>query len=97
MDIVVPHNGQRTGGSRQRVVKQSPRLTAGFHAKTPEEFAEALHQALSQSRDQSTRMRKAARALAVEKFSEKRFDEGWEKGWQVLEAKSAARRRLRQA
>ncbi|CAD6588962.1 MAG: asparagine-linked glycosylation protein, partial [Tremellales sp. Tagirdzhanova-0007] len=68
MDIVVPHNGQRTG----------------FHANTAEEFAESIHEAISLSESHAEAMRRAARSAAVDKFSLEEFERGFERGWQVL-------------
>lgn len=59
-------------------------IGTGFHAKTPEEFAEAIHQAFSMSSAQQLRMRKAARAAAVDKFSEEGFAKGFERNWEIL-------------
>jgi len=72
-------------------------MTTGFHAKTPEEFAQALEEALSLSPKQQATMRKAARELAIQKFSEERFNEGWEKGWKFVEKKSLLRRKRKAA
>ena len=79
LDIVVPYQGQRTGEHRQK-----PRLPPGFHAKSAEEFAQALHDALSLGQDQAGQIRRAARSAAEERFSEEVFVEGFEKGYQEL-------------
>ncbi|KAK7060342.1 hypothetical protein VNI00_001107 [Paramarasmius palmivorus] len=65
-DIIVPFNGQPTG----------------FHAKTPEEFADALYKALSLSKEEDLALRQRARTWAVQRFSEEEFEKGWNaSGW----------------
>ncbi|KAF8993493.1 hypothetical protein BDQ17DRAFT_1546014 [Cyathus striatus] len=57
-DIVVPFNGQYTG----------------YHAKTPEEFADALHTVLTLSKEDELALRQRARTWAVQRFSEEEFE-----------------------
>ncbi|KAG5654304.1 hypothetical protein H0H81_004723 [Sphagnurus paluster] len=65
-DIVVPYNGEPTG----------------YHAESPESFAEALHLALSLGPGEELAMRQRARAWAIQRFSEEEFEVGWHKsGW----------------
>ncbi|RDB14695.1 GDP-Man:Man(3)GlcNAc(2)-PP-Dol alpha-1,2-mannosyltransferase [Hypsizygus marmoreus] len=65
-DIIVPFNGEPTG----------------YHAGTPETFADVLHIALTLSPDQDLAMRRRARAWAVQKFSEAEFEKAWNaSGW----------------
>lgn len=68
-DIVVPFNGEPTG----------------YHARTPETFAEALHAALTLSPADDLAMRRRARTWAVQRFSEEEFERGWQasewRGW----------------
>ncbi|KAF7974291.1 hypothetical protein HWV62_12432 [Athelia sp. TMB] len=66
LDIAVPYQGQPTG----------------FHATTPETFADAFYKALSLPPGEDRAMRERARALAVGKFSEAAFEEAWNaSGW----------------
>ncbi|KAF7776779.1 CAZyme family GT4 [Agaricus bisporus var. burnettii] len=60
-DIVVPVNGKPTG----------------YHAKSIEEFAEALGEALSLSTEDEIALRRRARTWAVQRFSEEEFEKGW--------------------
>ncbi|KAK1220674.1 asparagine-linked glycosylation protein [Marasmius sp. AFHP31] len=65
-DIVVPFNGGHTG----------------YHAKTPAEFAEALHTALSLGPEEELAVRHRARTWAVQRFSNEEFETGWDaSGW----------------
>ncbi|KAG5645460.1 hypothetical protein DXG03_006005 [Asterophora parasitica] len=65
-DIVVPFNGEPTG----------------YHAETPETFAEALHAALTLSPAEDLAMRRRARTWAIKRFSEEEFERGWHaSGW----------------
>lgn len=68
MDIVTPYNGQQTG----------------YHAVTPEDFAERIHDALSISKAEERKMREAARGQARDKFSLEGFESGLEGAWEVL-------------
>ncbi|KAF9810310.1 hypothetical protein IEO21_06998 [Rhodonia placenta] len=66
-DIVVPFNGSPTG----------------FHATSPETFAEAFHKVLTLSPEEEVNLRSRARTWAVQRFSEEEFEKGWnESGWQ---------------
>jgi alpha-1,2-mannosyltransferase len=60
-------------------------VRAGYHATTPEMFANALDAALSLDPSEGMAMRQRARAYAVKRFSEDEFERGWEasgwKGW----------------
>ncbi|KNZ81275.1 Asparagine-linked glycosylation protein 11 like protein [Termitomyces sp. J132] len=65
-DIVIPINGEPTG----------------YHADSPETFAEALHSALTLSSDEDLAIRKRARRWALHRFSEEEFEKGWQaSGW----------------
>jgi alpha-1,2-mannosyltransferase len=65
-DIVVPFNGENTG----------------FHARTSQEFAEAMQAILTLSSEEELAMRWRARAWAVQRFSEEEFERGWnQSGW----------------
>ncbi|KAI6027795.1 glycosyltransferase family 4 protein [Pisolithus microcarpus 441] len=65
-DIVVPYQSRPTG----------------FHAKTPGEFATAMHEILTVEPLQMRALRERGRTWATERFSEDKFVEGWEKsGW----------------
>jgi len=66
LDIVVPFHGQPTG----------------FHATTPETFAEALHKVLTLSLAEELALRQRARTWAVQRFSQEEFEKGWSaSGW----------------
>ncbi|OBZ71200.1 GDP-Man:Man(3)GlcNAc(2)-PP-Dol alpha-1,2-mannosyltransferase [Grifola frondosa] len=65
-DIVVPFNGEPTG----------------YHATSPETFAEALHTALTLSPEAELALRLRARTWAVQRFSEEEFEKEWDaSGW----------------
>ncbi|KAF8123271.1 UDP-Glycosyltransferase/glycogen phosphorylase [Boletus edulis] len=65
-DIVVPYKSQPTG----------------FHARTPREFATAIHEILTMDATTERGYRERARQWAVERFSEEEFVRGWEgSGW----------------
>ncbi|KAH9948253.1 mannosyltransferase [Amylocystis lapponica] len=65
-DIVVPFNGEPTG----------------YHATSPETFAEALHTVLTLTPEADLAMRQRARTWAVQRFSEEEFEKGWSaSGW----------------
>ncbi|KAF5367020.1 hypothetical protein D9758_003860 [Tetrapyrgos nigripes] len=75
-DIILPYKGKRTG----------------YHATTPESFAEVLHEALSlsslsteaeaEAKDEDIAIRERARESAMKRFSEEEFVKGWdENGW----------------
>ncbi|KXN82832.1 GDP-Man:Man(3)GlcNAc(2)-PP-Dol alpha-1,2-mannosyltransferase [Leucoagaricus sp. SymC.cos] len=65
-DIVIPFNGKPTG----------------YHAKTTEEFAEALDEVLSLPLEEQLALRQRARTWAVQRFSEEEFQKGWNaSGW----------------
>ena len=66
LDIVVPYQGEPTG----------------YHATSPETFAEAFHTVLTLSPEADLAMRTRARTWAVQKFSQEEFEKGWdESGW----------------
>ncbi len=52
-------------------------LFVGYHAKTTEEFAEALATVLSLSSDEELALRHRARTWAIQRFSEEEFERGW--------------------
>ena len=57
-------------------------LILGFHATSPEEFAEAIHTVLTLPPVEELAIRDRARKLAVKKFSEEGFEKAWnESGW----------------
>ncbi|KAF8955260.1 mannosyltransferase [Flammula alnicola] len=67
-DIIVPFNGERTG----------------FHARTLEEFADAMQTVLALSPEEEMALRWRARAWAVQRFSEEEFERGWnQSGWRA--------------
>ncbi|KAI0931011.1 hypothetical protein AcV7_005038 [Taiwanofungus camphoratus] len=67
-DIVVPVNGKPTG----------------YHATSPETFAEAFHTVLTLSPEDDLALRRRARAWAVQRFSEEEFEKGWNaSGWRT--------------
>jgi len=67
-DIIIPFNGERTG----------------LHAKSPDDFAKAMHTVLSLSQEEELAMRWRARAWAVQRFSEEEFERGWnQSGWRT--------------
>ncbi|KAG8214910.1 mannosyltransferase, partial [Butyriboletus roseoflavus] len=67
-DIAVPYKSQPTG----------------FHARTPGEFATAMHEILTMNAATDQGYRERARRWAVEKFSEEEFVKGWEgSGWRT--------------
>lgn len=54
----------------------------GFHATSPESFANAIHDALSLSPTAQLAMRERAKKWAVERFSEDEFRKSWDaSGW----------------
>ncbi|KAI0823974.1 mannosyltransferase [Trametes gibbosa] len=68
LDIVVPLDGEPTG----------------YHATSPETFAEAFRTVLTLPKDAELAMRQRARTLAVHKFSAEEFEKGWDaSGWQT--------------
>ena len=57
-------------------------FTPGYHATSPEEFAEAIHTVLTLPPVEELGIRDRARKLAVKKFSEEEFERAWnESGW----------------
>ncbi|KAF7798297.1 hypothetical protein EIP86_009517 [Pleurotus ostreatoroseus] len=65
-DIVVPFNGKPTG----------------FHATSPETFAEAFHKVFTLSSEEDLDLRDRARTWAVQRFSQEEFEKGWDaSGW----------------
>jgi alpha-1,2-mannosyltransferase len=72
-DIVVPYDDGPTG----------------YHATSPETFAERIYEALSLSDDDDFAMRSRGRAWASHKFSREGFEEDWEaSGWRQWLVKS---------
>ncbi|KAI0629783.1 mannosyltransferase [Trametes polyzona] len=66
LDIVVPLNGEPTG----------------YHATTPETFAEAFRTIFTLPPEAELAMRQRARTLAVQKFSPEEFERAWDaSGW----------------
>ena len=66
LDIIVPLNGEPTG----------------FHATSPETFAEAFHAVFSLAPAEDVALRARARRSAVQRFSELEFERGWDaSGW----------------
>jgi len=67
-DIVVPFNGEPTG----------------YHATTPQTFAEVLHRVFTLPPDAELAMRERARTWAVQRFSEEEFVKGWDASdWKI--------------
>ncbi|CAL1713659.1 unnamed protein product [Somion occarium] len=65
-DIVIPFNGKPTG----------------YHATSPETFADAFHEVLTLPPDEELSLRVRARTWAVQRFSEEEFERGWmASGW----------------
>ncbi|KAI0345566.1 mannosyltransferase [Trametopsis cervina] len=65
-DIVVPFNGKPTG----------------FHATTPEGYAETFSTIFNFKKDEELELRSRARVWAVQRFSQEEFERGWnESGW----------------
>ena len=66
LDIIVPLGGEPTG----------------YHATSPETFADAFHSVFTLSPEADRAMRTRARTWAVQKFSEQEFERGWDaSGW----------------
>jgi alpha-1,2-mannosyltransferase len=88
-DIVVPFNGKPTGYCPSYTESHAPSLIlylyssiSGFHAASPETFAEALHTVLTLPVDEELALRRRARTWAVQRFSEEEFEKGWNaSGW----------------
>ena len=56
---------------------------SGFHATTPQEYAEKLHHILTLPPDEDLAMRERARTAALLRFSEAEFVRRWDmSGWQ---------------
>lgn len=70
LDIVTPLDGQPTG----------------FHAKTPQEFADRLQDALVMPEEERRQLRERARASSA-RFGEDVFERGWGEAWERLKAK----------
>ncbi|EKM49810.1 glycosyltransferase family 4 protein [Phanerochaete carnosa HHB-10118-sp] len=65
-DIVVPFNGKPTG----------------FHATSPDEYADHFHTIFRMSPDEELELRLRARTWAVQRFSNEEFEKGWnDSGW----------------
>jgi hypothetical protein len=58
----------------------SPLMTfyPGYHAKSPEEFAEAFHSVFQLSKAEDLALRRRARVWAVKRFSNEEFEKGWD-------------------
>ena len=57
-------------------------LLTGYHATSPETFAEAFHTVLTLPPEEDLALRQRARTWAVQRFSEAEFEKGWnESGW----------------
>ncbi|KAI9438301.1 mannosyltransferase [Lactarius indigo] len=85
-DIVVPVDGLRTGEHIFSVFfMASTRVdgkTAGFHAKDPESFAQAVHEVMVMSEEERRSIRTRARQWAMTTFSQEAFEKGWtQSGW----------------
>ncbi|KAI0763548.1 mannosyltransferase [Trametes elegans] len=66
LDIIVPLNGEPTG----------------YHATSPETFAEAFRTVLTLPKEADLAMRQRARTWAVQKFSTEEFEKAWDaSGW----------------
>ena len=83
-DIVVPYNGLPTGSLAHisRVTSHPYISCIGFHATTPESFAEAFDKVLSMPASEELDLRVRARTWAVHRFSAEEFEKGWNaSGW----------------
>ena len=73
-------NGQvshaATPGSALELELTSP--YSGYHAKSPQEFAEAFHSVFQLSRVEDLGLRQRAREWAVKRFSNEEFEKGWD-------------------
>jgi len=73
---------QVRGMPRAKLKSHTHSVLLGFHAASPEQFAEALQTVLTLSPDDELSMRWRARAWAVQRFSEEEFEKGWnQSGW----------------
>ena len=64
------------------IVTSCQRYIAGFHAKDPESFAQAVHEVISMSDGEQVAIRERARRWATITFSEEAFERGWtQSGW----------------
>ncbi|KIY69521.1 glycosyltransferase family 4 protein [Cylindrobasidium torrendii FP15055 ss-10] len=76
-----------SGGPLHDIIVSFEGKPTGYHARTPEEFADAIHIALTLPEDEAQEMRQRARTWAVQAFSEDEFERTWNtSGWRdVLE------------
>jgi len=81
-DIVVSVDGKRTGPPFRRNGvsgrSYSTSLPPGYHAKSPEEFAECFHSVFQLSRVEDLALRQRAQTWAVKRFSNEEFEKGWD-------------------
>ena len=85
-DIVKPVNDLPTGPSFATVTRfvstPNTHVDVGFHATSPDTFADAFNEVLSLSAEDDFALRLRARTRAVQRFSEEEFEKGWtESGW----------------
>lgn len=68
LDIIVPLDGEPTG----------------YHATSPETFAEAFRTVFTLPKAAALAVRQRARTIAVQKFSAEEFEKGWDaSGWKA--------------
>jgi len=80
-DIVVPVDGKRTGRSPHYHGVLFRKLTLhlpGYHAASPQEFAEAFHSVFQLSVEEDLALRRRGRKWAIERFSNEEFEKGWD-------------------
>ena len=65
-----------SGGPKEDIVVEIDGALTGFHASTPEQFADGFHKALSLSTDDAFAMRLRARKSSL-RFSERVFADAW--------------------
>jgi alpha-1,2-mannosyltransferase len=54
----------------------------GYHATTPETFADSIHEALSLCPEEEMELRQRARNWAIQRFSQEEFNKAWNaSGW----------------
>jgi len=71
-----------SGGPLQDIVVPVNNEPTGFHATTPQTFADAFDKVLSLWTEEDLALRARARSWAVQQFSEEEFEKGWNaSGW----------------
>lgn len=78
-----------SGGPLNDIVVPFETLPTGYHATSPQMFAERLYEALSLPTSEDLAMRRRARAWAQRRFSREGFEIEWEaSGWRQWLPKS---------